>query len=385
MNRFTAKSLAFSFNRFYTEMINAMSDYLYNKNYRYFFKKQGFRNSHVEGEDQYLSKWRVLQRNITPLQYRFFFNYAGVNPNIVPEEVSHNIIEPILNPIRYRFYYEDKNIYDKLFPKEYTAQTILRRMGGFYYDEYYNKINDLMDEDLNFNSIKRDKIIIKPTVDSASGVGVLLFQRDGDVFKQSSGDKILSVRFLESFYGCDFIIQECLRQSDFMSMFNATSVNTIRMLVYRSVIDDSIHIINAVIRMGGKGAFVDNAHAGGVFIGLSSEGKLGKYICSCDGDRANSHNGIDFINSDFHVPNYHRAKEFAIEVASCVTHHRCLAMDIMIDQKGDPRLIEFNISGLSTWLYQFAGTPAFGKYTDEIIEYCYKNKKKAEKVFLKFV
>lgn len=39
MNRFNAKSLAFSFNRLYTEMINAMSDYLYNKNYRHFCKR----------------------------------------------------------------------------------------------------------------------------------------------------------------------------------------------------------------------------------------------------------------------------------------------------------------------------------------------------------
>lgn len=136
--------------------------------------------------------------------------------------------------------------------------------------------------------------------------------------------------------------------------------------------------------MGGKGAFVDNAHAGGVFIGLSQEGKLGKYICSCCGDRANSHNGINFVSNDLSIPSYNRIKEFAIEIASYVTHHRCLAMDIMINQKGDPRLIEFNISGLSTWFYQFAGSPTFGKYTDEIIEYCYKNKRKAEKVFLKF-
>lgn len=97
-----------------------------------------------------------------------------------------------------------------------------------------------------------------------------------------------------------------------------------------------------------------------------------------------SRNGINFVSNDLSIPSYNRIKEFAIEIASYVTYHRCLAMDIMIDQKEYPRLIEFNISGLSTWFYPFAGSPMFGKYTDEIIEYCYKNKRKAEKVFLKF-
>ena len=93
-----------------------------------------------------------------------------------------------------------------------------------------------------------------------------------------------------------------------------------------------------------------------------------------------SRNGINFVSNDLSIPSYNRIKEFAIEIASYVTYHRCLAMDIMIDQKEYPRLIEFNISGLSTWFYPFAGSPMFGKYTDEIIEYCYKNKRKAEKM-----
>ena len=60
-----------------------------------------------------------------------------------------------------------------------------------------------------------------------------------------------------------------------------------------------------------------------------------------------SRNGINFVSNDLSIPSYNRIKEFAIEIASYVTYHRCLAMDIMIDQKEYPRLIEFNISGLS--------------------------------------
>lgn len=43
MNRFTIKYWAFSFNRLYTKMINVMSDYLYDKNYRCFMKHRHLR------------------------------------------------------------------------------------------------------------------------------------------------------------------------------------------------------------------------------------------------------------------------------------------------------------------------------------------------------
>jgi D-alanine-D-alanine ligase-like ATP-grasp enzyme len=64
---------------------------------------------------------------------------------------------------------------------------------------------------------------------------------------------------------------------------------------------------------------------------------------------------------------------FAKSIAQYVIHHRCLNLDIMVDENDNPRLIEYNINGMSTWLYQFNNGSAFGEYTDEIIEYCYKN------------
>lgn len=51
----------------------------------------------------------------------------------------------------------------------------------------------------------------------------------------------------------------------------------------------------------------------------------------------------------------------------------------MIDQNNIPRIIEFNINSFSFWIAQMTGTPAFGKYTDEIIEYVHNQLNKFQK------
>ena len=77
---------------------------------------------------------------------------------------------------------------------------------------------------------------------------------------------------------------------------------------------------------------------------------------------------------DTSVPNYNRVKEFAKEVADKVLHHRLLALDIMLDEQGNPKLIEVNVGGFSAWLFQYTNGSAFGQYTDEVISFLKKKK-----------
>ncbi len=64
--------------------------------------------------------------------YRVFAHYIGENLNIVPEDMLHDIIEPMLNSPRMVEYYADKNVYDKQFPKGFFPKTIFRRIDGVY-------------------------------------------------------------------------------------------------------------------------------------------------------------------------------------------------------------------------------------------------------------
>ena len=57
-----------------------------------------------------------------------------------------------------------------------------------------------------------------------------------------------------------------------MAQFNSTSVNTLRIVVYRSVTDNNLYVTNSILRIGLKDSVIDNAHAGGVFIGIDNNG-----------------------------------------------------------------------------------------------------------------
>lgn len=56
----------------------------------------------------------------------------------------------------------------------------------------------------------------------------------------------------------------------------------------------------------------------------------------------------------------------------------------MLDESNEPVLIEYNIRAFSVWLFQFTNGSGFGKYTDEIIEYCIEHKREATRISVIF-
>lgn len=345
---------------------------LHHRKHEKFYKQvmamNNIANAPVQGEQEWIKKWSMGGAIPTPTQYRVFSKYIGADINIVPEDICHDYIEPILDPFRYVGYYADKNIFDKLFPAGYFPMTIVRKMNGFWYDADYKKL-DMIEDMLKSYLSQSDKLIIKPSVDGMSGRGIQLFtiQPDG-TFKTNQGE-IVTLDFINKNFGRDFIIQEAVKQSDYINQFNPTSVNTLRLSVYRSVKDDNCHVTGAIMRIGGKGSVVDNAHAGGCYVGIHSDGTFCHEVLDQYGQKRTSFNDVDFAN-DYKYPNWERVIEFAKSVGQYVPHHRLLALDIVLDKDNEPHLIEFNVLYYSSWLFQYTTCSAFGIYTDEILEYC---------------
>lgn len=349
-----------------------------NRFYTKILELNGFYNKKAVGEQEWIEKWSVLGVKPNKIYYRLFSHYIGADLNIVPEDISHDIIEPILNPPRFAKYYADKNIFDRLFPEGFFPETVLRKMRGFYYDKDYNLLE--FDDDklsLLLDKIGVERIIVKPSIDGISGIGVNLFYKSSEGWNLYGKGTKLSVSYLEKEYGTDFIIQKCIEQSDYINQFNPTSVNTLRLTLYRSVKTDECVVTSAVMRIGGKGSVVDNAHAGGCYVGIHLDGKLGNKVMDQWGREHLGFNGIDFRKT-YIIPNFDKVISFAKEVGKYVPHHRLLALDLVIDKEGVPHLIEFNVEYYSVWLFQFTLTGAFGNYTDEIINYCQKNLKSIE-------
>lgn len=348
---------------------------IYRKQYAYKLKVNGIPNVACEGEQMWGGYWKALGINPLSESYRLFSRYMKADTNILPETTSHYVIEPILNPIKMRGYYADKNFFEKICPEGFCPKALLRRIRNHYYNADYRLLN--LDEAV-FGKILKScdsrKIIVKPSVDSCSGLGVVLFAKGDDgIYRHSKTHEALTCAWVEKNLRGEFIMQEAVEQSDFMSQFCDTSVNTLRMAVYRSVKDDECHVTACIMRIGSKGSFVDNSHAGGMFVGISPDGELGHEVYDQHGVRKTNFNGVDFAGQTFRVPAWDNIVKFAVEVGRSVPHHRLLALDVAVRKDGTPVLIEYNVDSFSMWLFQFTGRPALGDYTQEIKEYCEKH------------
>ena len=294
---------------------NLYYDYRYYKYYSNQFKKSGGGiNQKIKGEDEYIRKWKSLGKFVDRYQYRLFSQYVGFTPYIVPEDIGRRYLEKFLNPKRFRPFYSDKNMYDLVMDISFTPKTYIRRINGSnLLGEDYKPIQHNIDD-----LLKTSKgIILKPSIDTAGGLGVCLFERNDDgMFVNKKTKETLSSSFLLN-SGKNFIVQEAVVQSSSISIFCKTAINTLRISVYRSVKDESLNILGCVLRIGKQGEIVDNSHSGGRFVAVDiNTGRVGKQVFDIYGNHTNSWNEVDFSASEYTIPNWNSVIEFA---KKCVT------------------------------------------------------------------
>ncbi|WP_297900655.1 sugar-transfer associated ATP-grasp domain-containing protein [uncultured Parabacteroides sp.] len=345
-----------------------INNHIYSKQFKNRLRSLGYNSAERQpGEDAYIRKWERLSNKVEPYSYRLFLRYIGQNENIVPEAVGRTFIEPVLNPIRYRAYYSDKNLYAQYLPKEFLPETIARRInGGKILDSDYSLF--VGDPFLCIPTYIK-ALILKLSVDTDSGKGVTKLFRKGNGWETVDREPF-TVIDLEK-YGNDWILQEAVEQHAFMARFCSTAVNTLRIAVYRSPKDELPHVVASMMRIGKEGAYCDNGHAGGAGVGVNPKtGEVNHYATDQYGNRYEKWNSVDFTKEKFVIPKWSSILSFACEVARKNHHLRLLALDICLDKEGNPKLLEYNCSGYSYWLFLYNAVDALGDYTEEIIEYC---------------
>ena len=327
-------------------------------------------------EQKWLDYWRPL--GVDPLKetFRAFYPYMGASLRIVPATTCQQVIEPILNPVKMRGYYADKNFFEKILPADFCPIAVIRKIQGQYFDVNYHFIE--MNEDVLADILSKTdfaRLIVKPSIDSNSGNGVEMFVKNSEgIFCSVKSGTQLSYEWLEDNAGSNFILQEAVEQSDFMARFCATSVNTFRIAVYRSVKDEQCYVVGTVMKIGTDGSFVDNAHGGGRYVGISQDGEVSHYTLDQYGVKQDIFNGIDFSKETFIIPNLDKIRAFSTEVAKHIPHHRLIALDVAIRKDGTPVLIEYNITGYAMWIFQYTGFSAFGDFVSEIRDYALKHR-----------
>ena len=227
-------------------------------------------------------------------------------------------------------------------------------MNGYYYaDGTALSLEEAIETCWNI-----DDVIIKPTLKS-HGDGVKKFEcHDG--ITNVDGKHI---KQLLGLYNKNFIIQKIVKQNEQMSRLNPSSVNTLRIVTYRSGME--VLMLYAVVRIGRQGWEIDNESAGGISTKINADGTLSKYAYGAPGNDHVERTDTGIVLDGFKVPYFNTVVQSVKNLHLQLPHFNLIGWDMTVDNEGTPILIEWNV-----WpeLSQSANGPAFGDYTERIFK-----------------
>lgn len=293
----------------------------------------------------------------------YTYNSSNFNVDYFPEIYFTTNLLQKFNPQGVRETLSDKILTYSLFKnvdfeKFRLPKYYIYNCNGYYYSE--NGLIDIKEVLSIIDNI--GEVIIKPTVDTNSGKNVRLLNiKNGlDLIKEERIDNVLKS------YNKNFIIQERIKPDKKFKALNPSSINTIRIDTYIS--DSKVFVTPIAMRIGRNGKICDNAHAGGIQIGVKNE-KLMKYAMTEFGDKYEVHPDTGIIFENYKIPRVNDMIKFAKENHYRIPHMGCIAWDFTVDEDGYIVLIETNINCPSIWFPQYTtGEAFFGENTVKMIE-----------------
>lgn len=259
--------------------------------------------------------------------------------------------------------FSDKNITPMLAEKVgiRTLKTYVSITKGMIRDSAYNVLT--LDEAAERIS-GIGKAFVKPTVDSCSGRGC-------SVADFSNGVELVSGKGAKEFIlslGEDAVIQERLVCHKSITDIYSGSVNTFRVITYRWK-DDIFHM-PVIMRIGSGGNFVDNAHAGGMFIAVDDDGQLHENAMTEFNIQFAKHPDTGVVYKDVKLDLVPKVIAAAHRMHGATPQLGVVNWDFTLDEDGEPVLIEANTMGGAVWLPQMAhGVGAFGDKTEEVLRW----------------
>lgn len=291
-------------------------------------------------------KWHEYYETVT----------GSISHKYIPTYIYYSHIYPKLNDPRVMVVYSDKNIIRKLIPDVKLPITYVQCINGHYYID--DKLCSFEDAVAVCNNLK--DAVIKHSIDTCQGKSVSRFSSiDGKVV-----GKDMSVEVLLKSYNDNYIVQEAISQNYTMASLNPTSLNTIRIMTYWSQ-NDGVVVLFAVVRMGRSGAVVDNASAGGLYCGINHDGSLKEYAYTLYPFSQCEKSDSEIVFKEFRIPYFEELKEKARKMHENLPYAKVIGWDMAINDKNEIVLVEINAS--CPGLFQAATGPAFGDYTEEIL------------------
>lgn len=365
----------------FINFLRSISIYNYRKSIKLFIKKYHPEIA-VQKDLKEVNFQNSLQEfGITKAEKYWPILYSSINgiksDNYIPESVYYFSIEPIMNKLNMRLAYSDKNVYDKFLTLRSSYRlptTVIRNINGIYYDLNYKPLDLPLDQ----IKIESGKYILKPSLDSGGGKDIGIIDYQNEVFNfLENGKEPVMLRNLEQIfspYKQDFILQKFIDQNEYFHDLNSTSVNTMRVMTYRSVKDDKIYVIQRIMKIGQRNYLTDNEWTGSHTIGVDEYGNLNQFAVNKFGVKASSFNGkqiSDIPKNDFVT----KIDAAAKEIATHFFYSRLLGIDLAVDKEGEIVFIEANHAYNGINFFQYNNGPLFRDFYDEIIEYCNRTKR----------
>lgn len=304
-------------------------------------------------------------RKVDPILHMAFMNLTGQkNSRLIPRDILNKEIYPVFNDYGVTSYYGDKNIYGTMIKPPYAPETVIRKIGGNFFDSDYNPIDFENAHNILLNSYT--DMVIKPSK-SNNGRGVAKFNiRDNKIY---FNEKNISFIDLLKIYNKDFIIQKAIEQHPNMAAPHPSSVNTIRIVTFRW--KGEIRYLFAFARFGINNDIRDNATVDlSPAVGITDSGEFFEVGINKGGQTFTHHPTTNFCFADLNpIPNYEEFKQFIKDSHKKFIHLDIISWDIAVGLDGKPIILECNFAG-STPFYQLVSQkPFFGDLTEEVLEY----------------
>ena len=299
--------------------------------------------------------------------HRLFTSFTGkFDPAYIPGNV-YIYIERALNDLQQKRVLSDKNLQFSIFSGlegTHSPCRCPRRILSCVNDVFVTEDGDFMQQsEAVFYLADVGDVVVKATIDTSSGRDVCVCDfHDGVDVK--SGKTVQEI--MERVGMHNFIVQEKVRQSATMARIYPKSVNTFRVISY--ILDGVCHIAPITMRIGRKGAEVDNVHFGGIFIAVNPDGTLGKTAFTEYQERWNTHPDTDIVFAQETLPYYPKLVKATRLLHSHIPQLGIVSWDLCIDDNEKVVLIEANTFGQAMWLPQIAhGCGVFQENTEKIL------------------
>ncbi|MBN1337754.1 MAG: hypothetical protein JXA03_00445 [Bacteroidales bacterium] len=319
---------------------------------------------------QHIARWSPLSKKVNTDWLKVYTSITGIpSPDYIPESIYYNYVEPVLNNKFFSIAFRDKNYYGLLYRGADFPEVYMRNIDGLFYDGAYNRI---IDPEKYFQSLReKELLIVKPSFITGGGHQISLLKYGHGGFIDQEG-KQAGFDAIQAGYQRNYLVQQYIRQHEFTGRFNKSSLNTLRLLTYRSVTDDRIHVLHTVLRIGRKGSITDNQAGGGIAIGVNKEGQISGYGVDKKGNKYPEYNGIEFSGAG-KIPEFEEMKKTVIHLAKDILYSRLIGWDVSLDEHGKIKVIEMNNIHNEINFYQMNNGPLFLEFTGEVIDHCQKN------------